>query len=176
MRLLSVAMVAGKFVVDKPVDSVLDATSKDRQMFAAVVPAPSMNKRPDRISYLAPVEGVKVNAAATLIVGVVPALFPTINLSSVLPAVVSVIRSLNPKSPLPPLFASMFTPTAVGNAVERITLVVVAPAAIVPVSAKDGAKHVAVPAANVPASAGDWIKFQPFVTMLNRLRIVLLTS
>jgi hypothetical protein len=35
----------------------------------------------------------------------------------------------------------MFTPTAVGNAVESVTEVVVAPAAMVPTSEKLGAKH-----------------------------------
>ena len=43
-------MVAGRLVVLRPVDSVLLATSNVRQMFAAVVPAPSIITRPATIS------------------------------------------------------------------------------------------------------------------------------
>ena len=77
MMLESVPMVAGRLVVDRPVESVLLATSNDRQMLAAVVPAPSMNTRPATISYRAPVLGVKPNEDCTVMVGVVPAVLPT---------------------------------------------------------------------------------------------------
>ena len=62
---LSVATVAGRFAVDRPVDSVLLATSNDRQMLAAIAPAPSINSRPATISYRAPVAGVNENGAMT---------------------------------------------------------------------------------------------------------------
>ena len=76
MMLLSVAIVAGRLVVVRPLDSVFVATSRDRQMLLAVVPAPSINSLPAMISYRAPVAGVNVKADSTWIVGVVLALFP----------------------------------------------------------------------------------------------------
>ena len=60
----------------------------------------------------------------------------------------------------------------VGNAVVRVTLLVVAPAAIVPTKPNEGTKPIVAPAPNVPASAGDWTKFQAFVTKLKRFRTV----
>ena len=76
------------------------------------------------------------------------------------------IRSLKPYSPLPPRLASMFRPTAVGSAVVSVTLVVVAPAAMVPTKPNEGAKAIATPAPNVPASAGLSVNADPLLTML----------
>ena len=61
---------------------------------------------------------------------------------------------------------------AVGNAVVRVTLLVVAPAAIVPTKPNEGTKPIVAPTPNVPARAGDCTKFQAFVTKLKRLRTV----
>jgi hypothetical protein len=66
----------------------------------------------------------------------------------------------------------MLTPTADGSAVDSTTLVVVAPAAIVPTVPSDGANPIAAPAPNVPASAGDCTSDHDLVTMLKRLSTV----
>ena len=109
-------------------------------------------------------------------VGVVPPVFASIYLSSVLPATVSIILNLKPYSPDPPRLASIFTPTAVGSAVDSVTLIVDAPAAMVPTSPSEGTKAEAAPAANVPASAGDWTNDHALLTMLNRFSTVALAN
>ena len=120
---------------------------------------------------------MKLSGVSSAIVGVVLAVLPTIHRSSVLPAVVSVIRNLNPRSPEPPRLASMFTPTAVGSAVDSVTLVVVAPAAIVPTAPNDGANADVLPAPNVPAVSGVALtNCHAFDTMLNRFSAVLAVS
>ena len=115
--------------------------------------------------------GVNVNTASTVITGVVPLVLPTMKRSSVFPATVSMMRSLNPYSPEPPLFASMLTPTAVGRAVDSVTDLVVAPAAIVPTRAKLGTKHDVELAATADTPE---LVANPhaFVTILKRLSTV----
>ena len=88
-------MVAGRFVVPR-LARVFVETSNDRNTVAASVPAESIITRPPRISYLDPDAGVKVKALSTRIVGVVPLVLPTMYRSSTFPAVVSIIRILNP--------------------------------------------------------------------------------
>ena len=159
------------------VASVFVAGSKLRKAPAASVPEPNMNNSPQSSSYLAPDAGVNENATLTSIAGVVPALLPTIHRSSVLPAVVSMIRNRNPSSPEPPRLASMLTPTAAGNAVVNVTLVVVAPAAIVPTTPSEGAKAEVEPAPNVPAVKGvATADCQPLLMMLYLYRIALETN
>ena len=166
-------MVAGRFVMLR-FASVLVATSNVRWLAATSRPVVSIHTRPERISYRAPVAGVNVKALSTVIVGVVPAVLPTMNRSSTLPAVVSMMRILNPYSPEPPRLASMFRPTAVGSAVLSVNVVVVAPAAMVPTAAKDGTNALVEPAASAGLKPGLAAKDHDLVTMLKRFRIAAL--
>jgi hypothetical protein len=71
----------------------------------------------------------------------------------------------------------MLRPTAVGNAVVNVTLVVVAPDAIVPTTPSEGAKADVEPAPNVPAVKGvATADCHALVIMLNRYRIALLIN
>ena len=169
-------MVAGRLVMLRSA-SVLVATSNVRWLAATSRPVVSIHTRPERISYRAPVAGVNVKALSTVIVGVVPAVLPTMNRSSTLPAVVSMMRILKPYSPEPPRLASMFRPTpGDGKAVESVNEVVVAPAAIVPTAANDGTNALVEPPPSAGLKPGLAAKDHDFVTMLKRFRMAAVTK
>lgn len=107
-------------------------------------------------SYVEPVVGVNPNSSSTSIDGVFQPVFAITLLSAIFPdaqEALSIILILNP---IPsPLFASWFTPTDAGNAVERVILVVVEPTAIVPVGQALGRIIAKAPAPKTPVKAGE---------------------
>lgn len=91
----SVPIVAGRFVVPQ-LASTLVATSIERKLVAARVPALIINTLHPSISYVSAFVGVNVSGFSNDMVGVVPQVLPTIKRSSVFPADFPMIRILYP--------------------------------------------------------------------------------